>query len=175
VGHELLFTGDGQQMDRPFSGITVFGIGLWLFITRLVAYKNPKPREHHEHEHEHEHDHDHDHAHHHHHHHPAEHHFSFWNNILLGISGGIIPCPKAIVILLLAISLQKITLGIVIITVFSMGLAAVLFTIGLIMVKAAHLLKNRLTDRRLRLLPVLASVIIFGLGVFIGVRALLML
>ncbi len=75
----------------------------------------------------------------------------------------------------MAISLQKITLGIVIITVFSMGLAAVLFTIGLIMVKAAHLLKNRLTDRRLRLLPVLASVIIFGLGVFIGVRALLMI
>ena len=92
---------------------------------------------------------------------------SIWSNIALGISGGIIPCPKAIVILLLAISLHKIALGIIIILVFSLGLAFTLVTLGIVVVKASSLLKRRLKDKRLQVISTFGAVIIIGLGIFL--------
>ena len=112
------------------------------------------------------------HGHHHHHYNPD---MSLWSNIALGVSGGIVPCPKALVILLLAISLQRIGLGIVIISVFSLGLAAVLIAIGIIMVKASHLLKGKFEDRRIQFLPVLGSLVIIALGLFLSVRTILIM
>lgn len=100
---------------------------------------------------------------------------SFWSNISLGISGGIVPCPKAIVILLLAISLQKITLGLTIISVFSLGLALVLVAVGIIMVKASHVLTGKIRNHRVMVVPVIGSVIIIGLGLFMTVRTALLM
>lgn len=100
--------------------------------------------------------------------------FSIWSNIALGISGGIIPCPKAIVILLLAISLQRIALGIAIILIFSLGLSFVLVTLGIVMVKAAHLLKGRLEDKRVRIFPIIGAVMIIGLGIFLIIRTMML-
>ncbi|MBN1347827.1 sulfite exporter TauE/SafE family protein [candidate division KSB1 bacterium] len=177
------------------SGILVFGIGLWLLISRTRAMeKRIKPElfhggtsantvgnlHHHSQSHaaydSHQaHDNPHDHAHNHannrHHHHHFDPNFSLWNNIALGISGGIIPCPKAIVILLLAISLHKIALGIIIILVFSLGLSTVLVALGIIMLKATHLLKGRLEARRVQALPIIGAIVILGLGILITVRA----
>jgi nickel/cobalt exporter len=116
--------------------------------------------------------HGHSHDHHHRNYNPE---LSIWSNIALGISGGIVPCPKAILILLLAISLQRIGLGIVIVSVFSLGLAAVLIAIGIIMVKASHLLKGKFEDRRIQALPVLGALIIVGLGLFLSVRTLMVM
>ena len=42
----------------------------------------------------------------------------------LGITGGIIPCPAALVVLLSAFALHRIGLGFFLITAFSFGLAA---------------------------------------------------
>ncbi|RQW03234.1 MAG: nickel transporter, partial [Calditrichaeota bacterium] len=95
-----------------------------------------------------------------------------WTNISLGISGGIVPCPKALVILLLAISLQKTFLGIIIISVFSLGLAAVLVTIGIVLVKASHLIKGRLEGKSIQIIPVAGAVIIIGLGLFLTYRTI---
>ncbi len=115
---------------------------------------------------------DHNHNHSHHHYNP---HLSVWSNIALGISGGIVPCPKALVILLLAISLQKVLLGIVIISVFSLGLAAVLVSIGILVVKASPLLKGKFEDRRIQLLSVGGAVIIVAIGIFITLRTVVLL
>lgn len=95
---------------------------------------------------------------------------SIWSNVGLGISAGLVPCPKALVILLLAISLQKITLGITIIIVFSLGLAVVLVILGIILVKASYLLEERFEDQRIQFLPVLGSCIIIVLGLFLIIR-----
>ena len=54
----------------------------------------------------------------------------------LGVSGGIVPCPAALVVLLSAVSMQRIGLGLLLIVAFSVGLAAVLIVIGLLMVYA---------------------------------------
>jgi len=144
-----------------FSGVAIFVIGLWLFITRYRVLKQKAKKKFTL-------ENVHKHANHHHHPYPSE--LSIWSNIALGFSSGIIPCPKAIVILLLAISVQKITLGIAIILVFSLGISLVLVTLGIIMVKAAYLLKGRFEDRRVRILPLIGAVVIIGLGIFLTIR-----
>ncbi len=103
----------------------------------------------------------------HHHHHHFDRRLSLWENIVLGISGGIVPCPKALVILLLAISLQKIALGLAIISVFSLGLASVLIALGIVVIHSGNMLEGRLDDRRLRFLPVLGALVVIGLGMFL--------
>jgi len=112
---------------------------------------------------------------HHHHHHHFQSNLSTWNNIALGISGGIVPCPKAIVILLLALSLHKITLGITIILAFSLGISIVLVALGIIMVKASHLLKGRFEGKAIQIIPIIGSLVIIGLGILIIIRTMMIL
>ena len=49
----------------------------------------------------------------------------------LGVSGGIVPCPSALVVLIAAISQHRVGLGMVLIFAFSLGLAATLTAVGL--------------------------------------------
>ncbi len=169
-----------------FSGIAIFFIGLWLFISRYRVLKrgNNKYFLNNFHEHSHE-QHNVDkhvclkgiqqysnsessdlkHEPHTHNHYNSD--LSIWSNIAVGISGGVVPCPKAIVILLLAISLHKIALGIIIILVFSIGLAFTLVTLGIVVVKASYFLKRRLNDKRLQVISTFGAVVIIGLGIFL--------
>ncbi len=55
--------------------------------------------------------------------------------IALGVSGGIVPCPDALALMLLALSLNRVVLGMSILLAFSVGLAAVLVGIGIAVVK----------------------------------------
>ncbi|HXI15142.1 MAG TPA: hypothetical protein VNM48_02135, partial [Chloroflexota bacterium] len=58
-----------------------------------------------------------------------------WGSLLaLGISGGLLPCPSALVLGLGAIALNRVAYGLVLILFFSAGLAATLMAIGLAMV-----------------------------------------
>jgi len=66
--------------------------------------------------------------------------------LLLGITGGIIPCPAALVVLLSAVSLHRVGLGLFLIVAFSLGLAAVLIAIGIAMVRARSLLSRWKSD-----------------------------
>jgi len=60
-----------------------------------------------------------------------------WGSLVaLGVSGGLVPCPSALVVMLGAIGLGRTAFGIVLVTVFSLGLALTLTTIGLVMVFA---------------------------------------
>ena len=171
-----------------FSGFTIIAIGVWLFITRYKTFRNKTAHEHnHDHLKEHDHvhptkatSHSHSHPETHNHSHTYHHHFynpnsSIWSNIALGISGGIVPCPKAIVILLLAISVHKIALGIVIILFFSLGISAVLMTLGIIMVKAGYLLKGRFEGNKVQLIPIIGALVVIGLGVFLVIRTIAVL
>jgi len=94
--------------------------------------------------------------------------------LALGISGGIVPCPGALVILLLAVALHRIGFGLLLILCFSLGLAAVLIAIGVLMVKARPLLDRFSGEGRLaRYLPVVSSVVIMAAGLAMAVRALM--
>ena len=94
--------------------------------------------------------------------------------IALGLSGGIVPCPGALVVLLSALAWQRLGLGILLVAAFSVGLAAVLVAIGLLMVHARRLLGRVRGDGPLttRWLPLASSAVITALGVLIAVQAL---
>ena len=97
-----------------------------------------------------------------------------WRSLLaLGITGGILPCPSALVVLLAAISLQRIGFGMILIFAFSIGLAAVLTAIGLLFVKARQLL-NRVPTAGpvMKILPAASAFVIMILGTGITVNAL---
>src|SRR5262249_48327349 len=93
--------------------------------------------------HEHAHGHDHDHAHAHAHAHPrvpqgrGAHGTPDAGGVslrplgALGIAGGIVPCPAALVVLLSALSLGRVGFGLLLIVAFSVGLALVLIAIGM--------------------------------------------
>ena len=100
-----------------------------------------------------------------------------WRSLLaLGISGGILPCPSALVVLLAAISKQRTGFGLLLVVAFSVGLAGVLTAVGIAFVYAGRLVKPsgrfaRL-DRAARLLPVFSALVIACAGLVICYGAL---
>ena len=90
----------------------------------------------------------------------------------LGITGGIIPCPAALVVLLSAFALHRVGFGFFLITAFSAGLAAVLIGFGLLMVYARRFMSRLITDGPLtrRWLPIVSACFIMTLGIVLAVR-----
>lgn len=97
-----------------------------------------------------------------------------WRSLLaLGISGGLLPCPSALVVLLSAISLHRVGYGLVLVVAFSVGLATTLTAIGLAFVYAGRLVKGPIRESRIvRGLPTLSALVIGCLGVVICYQSL---
>lgn len=127
----------------------------------------PSLSHHHEHPHHHAHDTGHSHA--------AEKKFSYRQLVTLGVTGGIVPCPAALVVLLSAISLHRVAFGLYLIVAFSLGLAAVLISIGMVTVFARRLLSRLPTEGPLitRWLPAASALAITLLGVGIAGQAII--
>jgi ABC-type nickel/cobalt efflux system permease component RcnA len=93
----------------------------------------------------------------------------------MGVSGGMTPCPEAIGILLVAIGLNRIAFGMGLIVSFSLGLAAVLCLLGLLLVRT-HGLVDRLGtmgQRAQRLLPLGSAVVVTILGAVMSAKGML--
>jgi nickel/cobalt transporter (NicO) family protein len=134
------------------SGVLVVAIGVSVFRSRL--------RKHH---------HDHDH----HHHHDHEHDLSRRSLIAVGVSGGLLPCPSALVVLLAAISLHRIGFGLLLIVAFSAGLALTITGIGLVAVLARSAFKRFSFEGPLiSLLPAASALVILAAGIAMTVHAL---
>ncbi len=97
-----------------------------------------------------------------------------WRSLLvLGISGGLLPCPSALIVLLSAIALHRVGYGLLLVVAFSAGLAATLTAIGLIFVFAGRFFKRPVGENRvLRLLPALSALVIACVGAAICYEAL---
>ena len=97
-----------------------------------------------------------------------------WRSLLaLGISGGLLPCPSALVVLLAAISLHRVGYGLLLVVAFSLGLAGTLTAVGLAFVYAGRFLKaTGKFDRLSRVLPVFSSFVISCVGLVICYEAL---
>ena len=93
----------------------------------------------------------------------------------LGITGGIVPCPAALVVLLSAIALRRTGFGLLLIVAFSVGLASVLVAIGLLMVYARRFMARVQGDGPVvrRWLPLASAAVITVLGVTIAVQSLM--
>jgi nickel/cobalt exporter len=167
------------------SGLIIAGLGLSLFLRRYAGSDHPQSHAHahghshthdHHHEHAHEHgvEHPHTHDHHtHHHHHPSST-VSLRELLALGVTGGIVPCPAALVVLLSALSLNRVGFGLLLIVAFSIGLAAVLIAIGILMVYAHRLMARFHGDGVLitRWLPLTSAAAMTGFGMAIVVQVL---
>jgi nickel/cobalt exporter len=91
----------------------------------------------------------------------------------LGVSGGLVPCPAALVLLLGAISLDRLGFGMVLVVAFSAGLAIILTGIGLLMIYARmHFERFSFEAKVPRLLPVMSASIVTLAGVGIAFAAL---
>ena len=93
-----------------------------------------------------------------------------WGSLLtLGISGGLLPCPSALVLMLAAISAQQVAYGLIVTLAFSVGLAATLTSIGLIFLYVGKIFENPLlgSNRIVKTLPVFSAFVITCLGAII--------
>ena len=177
------------------SGQIIVILGTWLLIRRLQQYGHSHERAHthsifggHPHDNHHgEHTHSHDkqddnhiilvseehnetegaHT-------PGKNGVTLWGLLTLGISGGIIPCPDALVVLLIAVAYNRIAFGLAIIGAFSMGLAAVLVSIGILIVVAKPLIDRFTgTGKWMQRLPIISAVVIIALGFAIALKSLI--
>ena len=181
------------------SGLIIAGVGCALFLRRYARGEATPTHGHtqahghtraHTHGHTHGHAHTHNHSHHHdlapnqahvhahgapHHHHPQPREtVSFRELLALGVTGGIVPCPAALVVLLSAIALQRIGFGLLLIIAFSVGLATVLIAIGLLMVYARRFMSRFQGEGLLitRWLPLTSAATITVLGMAMVMQAL---
>ncbi|MCA1591715.1 MAG: hypothetical protein LC754_03495 [Acidobacteria bacterium] len=189
LGVVTLFAAQYVVPERLFpilslvSGAVVLFIGLSLFVKRLRAALGGSPHGHTHEEHASQHAHEHDnHAHGHDgetlaHSHGGSTHTHLppgtdggrvtWRSLLaLGISGGLLPCPSALVVLLAAIAAHRVGYGLLLIVAFSTGLAATLTGIGLAFVYAGRLMKRRVnaSGRLVRVMPALSAFVIACVG-----------
>ena len=157
------------------SGLIIAALGGCLFLRRYAGETHT-----HSHVHTPMHAYPHGHTHAHTHIAPQEHHHeqsqtvSFRQLLALGVTGGIIPCPAALVVLLSAFALHRVGFGLLLIVAFSVGLAAVLIAIGLAMVYARHLVSRWQGDGPLlrRWLPMTSALTITAFGLAIAAQAL---
>jgi nickel/cobalt transporter (NicO) family protein len=148
------------------SALLVVGVGFTILRWRVRVWRRGSGSPHaHSHGHHHPHDHDHAHAH--------EHESGRRAGLLgVGISAGIIPCPTALVVLLAAISLQRVGYGLLLIVAFSVGLAVAVTSIGLVAVLARRTFGRVSFDGAVvRALPAVSAVVVLALGLAMTFRA----
>jgi ABC-type nickel/cobalt efflux system permease component RcnA len=145
------------------SALLIVSVGVSVLRWRVREWRGRGGHEH-DHGHSHSHgdpDHEHDHA------------LSHRRLLGIGISGGIVPCPTALVVLLAAISLHRVGYGLVLILAFSVGLAVAMTAIGLVAVTAKRTFARvDFNGGAIRLLPAFSAVVVLGLGLAMTFRAL---
>jgi ABC-type nickel/cobalt efflux system permease component RcnA len=167
---------DVQTVLGLVGGLLVAGMGFWLLLRRLSGGADHFHIGGHHHHHG---------DHHHHHHHGHADHFhdghghahplpdntkgvGWWGLVVLGISGGIVPCWDAIVMLGFAIFTQRLWLGVPLLLAFSAGLASVLILIGIGVVYFKGLVSSRWAESRLiKALPLVSAALVTVMGLWL--------
>ncbi len=167
------------------SAVIIIGTAFWMFWRTWRGERNWL-----ENMHEHEHEHEHDHEHHHHHEHGeyqdahARAHsndikrrfdgreVTNWQILLFGLTGGLIPCPAAITVLLICIQLKALTLGATLVVSFSIGLALTLVTVGVGAAISVQQVAKRWSgfNTLAKRAPYFSSLLIGLVGVYMGVH-----
>ena len=140
------------------SGVIIIAIALWMMRQTFAEQHHHHDHEHHEHEHDHDHDHDNAHVHHHDNSktqqaglqlgsldyedaHARAHRLEIEKRfagrkvttgqiVMFGLTGGLIPCPASVTVLLVCLQLKQITTGALLVLCFSIGLAVTMVAVG---------------------------------------------
>jgi ABC-type nickel/cobalt efflux system permease component RcnA len=154
---------DMQQLLGFIGGLLIAFLGFWLLQRRLAGKA------------------DHFHiggGHHHHHHDDEDHHhhepgepLRLKDLVMLGISGGIVPCGEALALFILAIRWERLEWAFWLLLAFSVGLALVLVAVGISVVYAQRFALSRWKgsskSRLVRLLPIGSAILITLIGVWL--------
>ncbi len=94
--------------------------------------------------------------------------------VLFGLTGGLIPCPAAITVLLLCLQLKEFTLGIALVLCFSIGLAGTMVATGAVAALGVRHIGTRWTgfSTFARRAPYFSSGLIACIGVYVGWQGL---
>jgi ABC-type nickel/cobalt efflux system permease component RcnA len=163
------------------SGLLVVAIGLTVLRSRVGYHHAQQAHRHAQHN---EPAHGHSHDQHHHPHDPGHGHGPHthrhyvpdtitWKALIgMGASAGLIPCPSALVVLLGAIAQHQVALGLLLILTFSVGLAATLTALGLLVVHACRVTTRlNVPQRLITALPAASALAIVGLGCALTLQA----
>src|SRR6476620_9837002 len=136
VGHTIvvwvlailgLMLGNALIVEQAEPWLTLLSGILVMALAARMLWGFRRPRAH-DHDHGHDHSDAHDHRHDHHHPVPSA---RTGDIIWFGFTGGLLPCPAAIAVLLVCIQLKQFTLGVLMVAALSVGLAVTLVSIGL--------------------------------------------
>lgn len=174
------------------SGVVVLALGSWLLTVCLRARRARPSHVHHHHVHEPSQDrvlvgaggpeltpqHGHDHGFGYHTHSPSELpsgvSVTSWRGLTaIALSGGLLPSPSALVVLLGSISLGRVAFGLTLVAAFSIGLAAALTLLGIAVLRGRTFLARRFGERANTLLPIMSAGTIAALGTYLTVTAAL--
>jgi ABC-type nickel/cobalt efflux system permease component RcnA len=90
--------------------------------------------------------------------------------VALGSAGGLLPSPSALVVLLSAFTLHRVALGLAIIAAFSLGLAATLTAVGIMLVYGRSVVEDRRVYALTNFLPMLGAVGLVLVGITLVFR-----
>lgn len=170
------------------SALAIAGVAVWMIVrTRREQLRMRRHQDHHDHDHDHDHDHHHDHEH-------ADAHerehaeeirrrfdggaaVSNWQIATIGLTGGLIPCPAAITVLLVCLQLRQFSLGVGLVLGFSIGLALTLVTVGVLAALSVHHVARRWSGfgALARRAPYASGAVIICVAFYIGLQGILAL
>ena len=186
------------------SGLLILAIALWMLWRTRREQAGRHGHHHHAHDHGHSHHHDHD-GHHHHPEDALDHALDLSDGgyqdaherqhaedirrrftgravttpqiVLFGITGGLIPCPGAITVLLLCLQLKRLVLGSVLVLCFSIGLAVTMVASGVIAALSVKYAEKRFSGfgDLVRKAPYVSGLVILCVGAYVTLQGWLTL
>jgi nickel/cobalt exporter len=92
--------------------------------------------------------------------------------VLFGFTGGLIPCPGAITVLLLCLQLKRLLLGSVLVLCFSIGLALTMVTSGVIAALSLRYAERRFSGfgELVRKAPYVSGIVILCVGAYVALE-----
>ncbi|MET8150571.1 sulfite exporter TauE/SafE family protein [Actinoplanes sp. NPDC049668] len=161
------------------SGALVTVIGVGALTSAIRRRYRPSGHDHghshgHDHSHGHSHGHGHSHSHGHGHSHSHDHGPGKWGIAGLGIAGGLVPSPSALIVLLGAAALGRTVFGVLLVIAYGLGMAATLTAAGLLLIRLRDRLEGRLRlfDRWRSVAPSATAALILLVGLGLAGRAL---
>jgi nickel/cobalt exporter len=93
-----------------------------------------------------------------------------WQIMLFGLTGGLIPCPAAITVLLLCLQLKQFSLGFTLVVCFGIGLAITMVSAGVLAALSLRHIERRWSSfsHYLRQAPYASAALIVLVGVYTG-------
>ena len=202
LGGLYLWRGVAPESFEPWlqlvSGLAIIAMAVWMFWrARKDQYLASLVEHRHHHDHSRGHHHDHDHR------EPAEllmagngyqdahelahaddirqrfqnRNVTNWQIVVFGLTGGLIPCPAAITVLLICLQLKQFTLGAVMVLCFSIGLALTLVSVGAAAALSLRHVSKRFTglSALARKAPYLSGALIVIVGIYVAAQGILAL